>query len=204
MMVYPRSSQDALDPKRRLGPYQPRPCARPDDIATYLFLDEALVARLQRNRPASCDFSDRSKWIPQVRGFVDDIVNASGVRSTQRLFLFAATVTFVFVVASLAWYWQTTVRFMESTDDAYVGGEVTTLSAKVAGFIQTVTVADNQSVEAGGSRLPCAARPRRGERCSAAVSSRQYRRQPAHAQGGNRTGVGRGCRRGRRTGPRQI
>ena len=93
MMVYPRSSQDALDPKRRLGSYQPRPCARPDDIATYLFLDEALVARLQRNQPASWDFSDRSKWILQVRGFVDDIVNASGVRSTQRLFLFAATVT---------------------------------------------------------------------------------------------------------------
>ena len=38
---------------------------------------------------------------------------------------------------------------MESTDGAYVGGEVTTLSAKVAGFIQTVTVADNQSVKTG-------------------------------------------------------
>jgi len=110
-MVYPRSSQDALDPKRRLGSYQPRPCARPDDIATYLFLDEALVPRLQRNRPASWDFSDRSKWIPQVRGFVDDIVNAPGVESARRLFLFAATGTFVFVVAWLAWYWQTTVRF---------------------------------------------------------------------------------------------
>ena len=168
MMVYPRSSQDALDPKRRLGPYQPRPCARPDDIVTYLFLDEALVARLQRNQPASWDFSDRSKWIPQVRGFLDDIVNASGVRSTQRLFLFAATVTFVFVVASLAWYWQTTVRFMESTDDAYVGGEVTTLSAKVAGFIQTVTVADNQSVKTGDLLLK--------------LEDRDYRAQLARAE----------------------
>jgi len=37
----------------------------------------------------------------------------------------------------------------ESTDDAYIGGEVTTLSAKAAGFIQTVTVADNQSVKTG-------------------------------------------------------
>jgi hypothetical protein len=39
--------------------------------------------------------------------------------------------------------------FIESTDDAYVGGEVTTLSAKVAGFIEAVTVVDNQSVKAG-------------------------------------------------------
>ena len=88
-----------------------RPCARPDDIATYLFLDEALVARFQNNQPAEWDFFDRSKWIPQVRGFVDDIVNAPGVESARRLFLFAATGTFVFVAAWLAWYWQTTVRF---------------------------------------------------------------------------------------------
>jgi len=52
----------------------------------------------------------------------------------------------------------------ESTDDAYIGGEVTTLSAKAAGFIQTVTVADNpirqdgrSAVKAGGSRLRAAA-----------------------------------------------
>jgi hypothetical protein len=112
MRVHPRSSPDALGPKRQLGPYQPRPCARPDDIATYLFLDEALVARLQRNQPTSWGFSDRSKWILQVHSFVDDIVNAPGVESTQRLFSFAATAMFVFVVAWLAWY----------TDDAYVGG----------------------------------------------------------------------------------
>ena len=167
MRGYPRSSPDALGPKRRLGCYQSRPCARPDDIATYLFLDEALVARFQNNQPAEWDFFDRSKWIPQVRGFLDDIVNASGVRSTQRLFLFAAT-TFVFVVASLAWYWQTTVRFMESTDDAYVGGEVTTLSAKVAGFIQTVTVADNQSVKTGDLLLK--------------LEDRDYRAQLARAE----------------------
>jgi membrane fusion protein (multidrug efflux system) len=40
-------------------------------------------------------------------------------------------------------------RYIESTDDAYVGGEVTTLSFKVAGLIETVAIADNQSVKAG-------------------------------------------------------
>jgi len=51
-----------------------------------------------------------------------------------------------------AWYgdhWWKVGRFIETTDDAYVGGEVTTIAPKVAGFIAEVTVADNQSVHAG-------------------------------------------------------
>jgi len=38
---------------------------------------------------------------------------------------------------------------MESTDDAYVGGEVTAIAPKIAGFIAEVAVTDNQSVHAG-------------------------------------------------------
>jgi membrane fusion protein (multidrug efflux system) len=45
-------------------------------------------------------------------------------------------------------YW-TVGRFIESTDDAYVGGEVTVIAPKVAGFIANVAVTDNQSVHAG-------------------------------------------------------
>ncbi|MBR1167506.1 HlyD family secretion protein [Bradyrhizobium liaoningense] len=48
-----------------------------------------------------------------------------------------------------SWYWLTEGRFIESTDDAYVGGEVTTLASKVPGFVQTVAVTDNQKVKAG-------------------------------------------------------
>jgi len=50
------------------------------------------------------------------------------------------------------WYghqWWTVWRFMESTDDAYVGGEVTAIAPKIAGFIAEVAVTDNQSVHAG-------------------------------------------------------
>jgi membrane fusion protein (multidrug efflux system) len=46
-------------------------------------------------------------------------------------------------------YWWTTGRFIESTDDAYVGGNVTTLSPHVAGFVSQILVADNQFVKAG-------------------------------------------------------
>ena len=51
-----------------------------------------------------------------------------------------------------AWYgyhWWTVGRFIESTDDAYVGGEITVIAPKVAGFIAEVAVADNQAVHAG-------------------------------------------------------
>ena len=56
------------------------------------------------------------------------------------------------VAAGATWaghQWWTTGRFIESTDDAYVGGDVTVVAPKVAGFITNVAVADNQSVHAG-------------------------------------------------------
>ncbi len=51
-----------------------------------------------------------------------------------------------------AWYgheWWTVGRFIESTDDAYVGGDVTVIAPKVGGFIAEVAVTDNQAVHAG-------------------------------------------------------
>lgn len=45
--------------------------------------------------------------------------------------------------------WWTTGRFIESTDDAYVGGDVTVIAPKVAGFISELAVTDNQRVHAG-------------------------------------------------------
>ncbi len=56
------------------------------------------------------------------------------------------------VVLGAAWYgydWWTLGRFIESSDDAYVGGDVTAISPHVAGFIAEIPVADNQHVEAG-------------------------------------------------------
>jgi len=45
--------------------------------------------------------------------------------------------------------WWTVGRFIESTDDAYVGGDITVLAPKVPGFVATVAVTDNQLVHAG-------------------------------------------------------
>jgi membrane fusion protein, multidrug efflux system len=57
--------------------------------------------------------------------------------------------------AFLAWYvaghwnrWTGAARY-ESTDDAYTFGDLTPLSAKVSGYVETVAVNDYQSVRKG-------------------------------------------------------
>ncbi|ADU72039.1 HlyD family secretion protein [Pantoea sp. At-9b] len=46
------------------------------------------------------------------------------------------------------WWWQSG-RFIESTDDAYVGGDISAISAKVAGYVQEIAVQDNMQVKKG-------------------------------------------------------
>jgi membrane fusion protein, multidrug efflux system len=71
---------------------------------------------------------------------------ASPRRSPARLAVAAAV-----AVALGAWgaHWWTSARFVEDTDDAYVGGDVTVVASKVAGYVQTVAVSDNQAVRRG-------------------------------------------------------
>jgi membrane fusion protein (multidrug efflux system) len=75
-------------------------------------------------------------------------------RSIRRLDLrrFALFGLAFLIGLGVVWYghqWWTVGRFIESTDDAYVGGDVTVIAPKVAGFIAEVAVADNQAVHAG-------------------------------------------------------
>ena len=47
------------------------------------------------------------------------------------------------------WGWWTTARDRESTDNAYVRGDITAVGPKVAGYVAAVLVGDNQIVDAG-------------------------------------------------------
>ena len=47
-----------------------------------------------------------------------------------------------------AW-WYTNTRFLQSTDDAYVGGDISAISAKVSGYIQEIAIKDNMPVKKG-------------------------------------------------------
>lgn len=51
--------------------------------------------------------------------------------------------------ASLGGGWWLTHRGIESTDNAYVQADITTISPKVAGYVADVPVTDNQAVAAG-------------------------------------------------------
>ena len=51
--------------------------------------------------------------------------------------------------ASGGWYWWNVLRFLQSTDDAYVQSDVSLISPKVEGYIKKVKVADNQEVTEG-------------------------------------------------------
>lgn len=67
----------------------------------------------------------------------------------KRLAIYCAIGLAAIAVAAYGYHWVTVGRFMESTDDAYVGGDITVIAPKVAGFIEHVAVTDNQRVEAG-------------------------------------------------------
>ncbi|HEX4050085.1 MAG TPA: HlyD family secretion protein [Steroidobacteraceae bacterium] len=63
--------------------------------------------------------------------------------------LVAAGVIVALATIGLASRWWSVGRFIEHTDDAYVGGNITEISPHVAGFIARIAVTDNQFVHAG-------------------------------------------------------
>jgi len=70
-------------------------------------------------------------------------------RNFKRLILSASIFLAGICLAKVAYTWWTVGRFIESTDDAYVGGDVTVIAPKVSGFISKLAIGDNQQVHAG-------------------------------------------------------
>ena len=69
--------------------------------------------------------------------------------SRKTLVMSGAALIIVVTAAVFGYHWWTVGRFIESTDDAYVGGDITVIAPKVSGFISRVAVTDNQQVHAG-------------------------------------------------------
>jgi membrane fusion protein (multidrug efflux system) len=67
----------------------------------------------------------------------------------RRIGIFAAASLVAVAALGYGVHWFNVGRFMERTDDAYVGGDITIIAPKVAGFIREVAVTDNQRVAAG-------------------------------------------------------
>jgi membrane fusion protein (multidrug efflux system) len=72
-----------------------------------------------------------------------------GVMGLKRLALCCTIGLAALGAVAYGFRWLTVSRFIEGTDDAYVGGDITVIAPKVAGFIEQVAVTDNQAVKAG-------------------------------------------------------
>lgn len=67
----------------------------------------------------------------------------------KKIILRVVALCFVIAASIFGWRWYADGRFMESTDDAYVEGDITNMTPKVAGHVVEVVVDDNQRVKAG-------------------------------------------------------
>jgi len=70
-------------------------------------------------------------------------------RTLRRILLGSAAAVVVIAAAGYGTYWVKTGRYLESTNDAYVQADYTTIAPKVSGYIADVKVEDNQPVKAG-------------------------------------------------------
>ncbi|GAB7540329.1 HlyD family secretion protein [Burkholderia sp. 3C] len=67
----------------------------------------------------------------------------------RRIIPFAILTIVLIGAVGYSIYWWFSGRFYESTDDAYVGGNVTVISPRVSGYVARVLVEDNALVHAG-------------------------------------------------------
>ncbi|NTS29795.1 HlyD family secretion protein [Phyllobacterium sp. BT25] len=108
-----------------------------------------------RTRSQSIAAIKRTHWgIKLESGSSTATGDTASTKRTRWLFPLLR-VLFVFVVALLAWLvaanwnkWIGNARF-QVTQDAFVAGDVTPLSAKVSGYVATVAVGDYQAVHKG-------------------------------------------------------
>ncbi|ALM85145.1 HlyD family secretion protein [Bordetella sp. N] len=69
-------------------------------------------------------------------------------RKRRRALWIVLAVVCIAALAAAAYWWKEG-RFQESTDDAYVGGNVTVISPRVSGYVARLLVQDNAFVHAG-------------------------------------------------------
>jgi membrane fusion protein, multidrug efflux system len=93
---------------------------------------------------------DRPRMSGSLNGETDSSSPQKNRRPLFKRALLPAMLAFVGIgVLALSCYWWTIGCFIETTDDAYVGGDVTVIAPKVDGFIARLAITDNQQVHAG-------------------------------------------------------
>jgi membrane fusion protein, multidrug efflux system len=92
----------------------------------------------------------RAQAFPQpVQPVQAEEAKAPRGRIVKRAVLGAALLAATALAGDFGYDYWTTGRFMQSTDDAYVQADYTTVAPKVSGYIADVLVQDNEPVKAG-------------------------------------------------------
>ena len=73
----------------------------------------------------------------------------SSLKSRRKLWLAIVVGTFVAIGAGYGAYWATVLRYFQSTDDAYVNGNVVQITPQISGTVVAITTDDTQFVKAG-------------------------------------------------------
>ena len=120
---------------------------------------------------------------------LERVTTATPARTGQRLSLrrLALAAALLAMAAGGTWYardWWTTGRFIESTDDAYVGGNVTALAPHIDAFVARILVADNERVRAGQVLIELDPRDYQAalDHAAAALAARQAAAESLRAQ----------------------
>jgi membrane fusion protein (multidrug efflux system) len=109
------------------------------------------------NFPGQTGSAGQSAWSQTVNALTDDAKADDTAMSPVPprrgwlkpvLRLVALVVVLIVGGVTLRW-WMAEGRFIESTDNAYVQGDIATLAARIDGVISAVLVADNQAVKTG-------------------------------------------------------
>jgi membrane fusion protein (multidrug efflux system) len=109
------------------------------------------ISYYEHNTSASADTARIARRPPMSSDFVVNAPTAPARlrRPSRRALLALGGGLALAAAAGFGWHYVTIGRFIESTDDAYVGGDVTAIAPKVSGVIAQVAVTDNQAVRAG-------------------------------------------------------
>src|SRR5882672_512965 len=75
--------------------------------------------------------------------------NGASRKSRRKLWLAIATGAFVVVGATYGAYWAMVLRYSQSTDDAYVNGNVVQITPQISGTVVSIGADDTQFVKAG-------------------------------------------------------
>src|SRR6516165_10010932 len=89
-------------------------------------------------KPVAVPADVQSRATPQRRGW-----------RLLRLWRPVAAVAAVVAIGVGASWWFTEGRYIESTDNAYVQGDIAVLSPRIEGDVAAIKAADNQRVHAG-------------------------------------------------------